>query len=115
MTGEETVVTTTIDRGVALVSLRGEIDEDHAPALARALAATAASGLALTVVDLSRTRFADSSVLHALFDARRTHRAAGVALVLAGPLQAAVRRLFEVTGAASAFRMADCLETAMKP
>ncbi|MGW6847162.1 STAS domain-containing protein [Streptomyces virginiae] len=115
MSGEEAVVTTTIDRGVALVSLRGEIDEDHAPALARALAAAAAGGLALTVVDLSRTRFADSSVLHALFDARRAHRAAGVGLVLAGPLQAAVRRLFEVTGAASAFRMADCPEAASKP
>ncbi|MER7826295.1 STAS domain-containing protein [Streptomyces sp. NPDC096097] len=113
MIGEEAVVTTTIDRGIALVSLRGEIDEDHAPTLARAFTQTAASGLALTVVDLSRMRFADSSVLHALFDAQRAHRAAGVALVLAGPLQAAVRRLFEVTGAAPAFRMADSLETAM--
>ncbi|MFF3653077.1 STAS domain-containing protein [Streptomyces sp. NPDC002181] len=114
MTGNEAVVTTTTDRGVAVVSLCGDIDEEHAPALARALAGTAVNGLVRTVVDLSRTRFADSSVLHALFDAQRAHRAAGEVLVLAGPLQAAVRRLFEVTGAASAFRMADSVEAALK-
>ncbi|MEV6582754.1 STAS domain-containing protein [Streptomyces sp. NPDC051582] len=113
MTGDEAVVTTTTDRGVAVVSLRGDIDEEHAPALARAFATAAATGRARTVVDLSCTRFADSSVLHALFDAQRAHRAAGAVLVLAGPLHSAVRRLFEVTGAASAFRMADSLEAAL--
>ncbi|MFI5671022.1 STAS domain-containing protein [Streptomyces sp. NPDC051704] len=115
MTGDEAVVTTTTEQGVSVVSLCGDIDEEHAPALARALAATPPGGLARTVVDMSRTRFADSSVLHALLDAQRAHRAAGAALVLAGPLQIAVRRLFEVTGAASAFRMADTLEAALTP
>ncbi|MFD9722734.1 STAS domain-containing protein [Streptomyces sp. NPDC059072] len=113
MTGDEAVVTTTTEQGVAVVSLRGDIDEEQAPALNRALAATRASRPARTVVDLSGTRFADSSVLHALLEAQRAHRSAGAVLVLAGPLQTAVQRLFEVTGTASAFRMADSLEAAL--
>ncbi|MFD7558338.1 STAS domain-containing protein [Streptomyces sp. NPDC059835] len=113
MTGDEAVVTTTTEQGVAVVRLQGDVDEVQAPALNRALAATPASGLARTVVDLSGTCFADSSVLHALLDAQRAHRSAGAILVLAGPLQTAVQRLFEVTGAASAFTMADSLEAAL--
>ncbi|MEU8778121.1 STAS domain-containing protein [Streptomyces sp. NPDC048606] len=113
MSGEGAVVATTTDRDVAVISLRGEVDEDHAPRLAGALAQAASRGPGRTVVDLSRTRFADSSVLHALLDAQRAHTAAGATLVLAGPFHTAVRRLFEVTGSASVFRMADSLETAM--
>ncbi|MFJ3856505.1 STAS domain-containing protein [Streptomyces sp. NPDC090085] len=113
MIGEEAVVSTTTTRDATVISLRGEVDEDNAPLLARALAQTVTSGRPRTVVDLSGTPFVDSSVLHALLDARRAHAAAGVPLVLAGPLQTAVRRLFEVTGSAGAFRMADSLAAAM--
>ncbi|MDX6760234.1 MULTISPECIES: STAS domain-containing protein [unclassified Streptomyces] len=113
MTGEEAVVTTTTDCDATVISLHGEVDEDDAPFLARALAQAAAGGPPRTVVDLSGTPFVDSSVLHALLDAQRAHAAAGALLVLAGPLHTAVRRLFEVTGAAPAFRMADSVATAM--
>ncbi|MFD5880921.1 STAS domain-containing protein [Streptomyces yangpuensis] len=113
MTGEEAVVTTTMESDATVISLCGEVDEENAPFLARALARAAASGLPRTVVDLSGTPFVDSSVLHALLDAQRAHAAAGPVLVLAGPLHTAVRRLFEVTGSAPAFRMADNLGTAM--
>ncbi|GGQ19479.1 hypothetical protein GCM10010215_50180 [Streptomyces virginiae] len=113
MMGEEPVVTTTTERDATVISLRGEVDEDNAPSLADALAQAAADGLPRTVVDLSGTPFVDSSVLHALLDAQRAHADAGSVLVLAGPLHTAVRRLFEVTGAAAAFRMADSLATAM--
>ncbi|THA80118.1 STAS domain-containing protein [Streptomyces sp. A0592] len=113
MTGEEAVVTTTTERDATVISLYGEVDEDNAPFLARALAQAAASGLPRTLVDLSGTRFVDSSVLHALLDAQRAHAAAAAVLVLAGPLQTAVRRLFEVTGSAAAFRMADSVAAAM--
>ncbi|OKK22908.1 anti-anti-sigma factor [Streptomyces sp. CB00455] len=98
---------------MVLVRLRGELDEDSAPVLAQALAEAATSGSARTVVDLSRTRFADSSILHALLEAHRAHTEAETALVLAGPLQTAVDRLFEVTGTRHAFRVADSVETAM--
>ncbi|MDH6539828.1 STAS domain-containing protein [Streptomyces sp. SPB4] len=113
MTGVETVVITTTERDATVISLHGEIDEDHAPALAGALARAVSGGLPRTVVDLSGTGFVDSSVLHALLDAQRAHTAAGVALVLAGPLHTAVRRLFEVTGASTVFRTADSLATAV--
>ncbi|WP_030773459.1 STAS domain-containing protein [Streptomyces sp. NRRL F-2664] len=113
MTGEEAVVTTTTEHDATVISLCGEVDEDYAPLLARALARAAASDRPRTVVDLSGTRFVDSSVLHALFDAQRAHTAAGAVLVLAGPLHTAVRRLFDVTGSAHAFRMADSVAAAM--
>ncbi|APU38569.1 MULTISPECIES: STAS domain-containing protein [unclassified Streptomyces] len=111
--GEEAVVTTTTTRDATVIRLRGEVDEDSAPSLVGALARAAACGLPRTVVDLSGTPFVDSSVLHALLDAQRAHADAGSVLVLAGPLHTAVRRLFEVTGTAAAFRTADSLATAM--
>ncbi|MEU4356139.1 STAS domain-containing protein [Streptomyces virginiae] len=113
MIGEEAVVTTTTTRDATVIGLRGEVDEDNAPFLANALAQAAADGPPRTVVDLSGTSFVDSSVLHALLDAQRAHADAGSVLVLAGPLHTAVRRLFDVTGAAAAFRIADSLATAM--
>ncbi|MCX4775418.1 STAS domain-containing protein [Streptomyces sp. NBC_01264] len=110
------MVTTATHEDIALIRLRGAIDEDSAPGLAQALAEAAASGRSRTVVDLSDADFADSHALHALhalLDAQNLHQAAGVSLVLAGPLQIGVRRLFEVTGTAAAFRITDSLESAM--
>ncbi|MEU9798985.1 STAS domain-containing protein [Streptomyces sp. NPDC051000] len=113
MNGDEAMVTTTTYEGTTVVRLRGDLDAESAPGLAQALVEAAERGASRTVVDLSQAEFADSSVLHALFDARKAHMAAGVVLVLAGPLQVAIRRLFEVTGSGPAFRMTDSLETAM--
>ncbi|AZM92738.1 MULTISPECIES: STAS domain-containing protein [Streptomyces] len=112
MTGEQVVVTSTAEGNVTVIGLHGEVDEDNAPLLARALA-QAAEGGPRTVVDLSGADFVDSSVLHALLRAQRAHTAAGGALVLAGPFHTGVRRLFEVTGADTVFRMADSLASAM--
>ncbi|WP_411107607.1 STAS domain-containing protein [Streptomyces sp. cmx-4-9] len=113
MIGDEPVVTATTHEGTAVVHLRGDFDEESALDLARVLAEAAAGGAPRTVVDLSRTCFADSSVLHALLEAQQAHAAAGSVLVLAGPLQMAVRRLFDVTGTGAAFRMADSLKAAL--
>lgn len=113
MIGDEAVISMTVHEGTSIVRLRGDLGEDCTPDLAGALAAAVAQGASRTVVDLSQAEFADSSVLHALLDARNAHMAAGVALVLAGPLQVAIRRLLEVTGSAAAFRMTDSLETAL--
>ncbi|MET9255372.1 STAS domain-containing protein [Streptomyces sp. NPDC003717] len=52
-----------------------------------------------TYVDLSGLSFADSSVLHALLEAQRAHRARGAAFALVGTLQPVVDRLFTLTGA----------------
>ncbi|MFJ3877076.1 STAS domain-containing protein [Streptomyces sp. NPDC090077] len=112
MTGEEAVGSTTAGGDVTVIGLHGDVDEENAPLPARALA-QAAEGGPRTVVDLSGAGFVDSSVLHALLRAQRAHAAAGGALVLAGPLHTEVRRLFGVTGAGTAFRMADDLATAL--
>ncbi|MFE3628869.1 STAS domain-containing protein [Streptomyces goshikiensis] len=113
MIGDEAVISMTVHEGVSVVRLRGDLGEESVPDLAQALATAVAQGASRTVIDLSQAEFADSSVLHALLDARNAHGAAGVALVLAGPLQVAIRRLFEVTGSAPAFRMTDSLESAL--
>ncbi|WP_322871679.1 STAS domain-containing protein [Streptomyces goshikiensis] len=113
MIGDEAVISMTVHEGASVVRLRGDLGEESVPDLAQAFAAAVAQGASRTVVDLSEAEFADSSVLHALLDARKAHRAAGVALILAGPLQVAIHRLFEVTGSAAAFRMTDSLESAL--
>ncbi|MER7760951.1 STAS domain-containing protein [Streptomyces sp. NPDC097619] len=113
MSADEPVVTSTTHEGVVVIRLRGAVDEDSATDLVALLARAAANGTSRTVVDLSLTSFADSHALHALLDAQKAHRATGTPLILAGPLQVAVRRLFEVTGTGAAFRMTEDLETAM--
>ncbi|MEU9233889.1 STAS domain-containing protein [Streptomyces subrutilus] len=110
---DEPVVTATTHEGVTVITVGGHWDEDSAPFLTEALDGAVANGSARTVVDLSGTGFADSSILHALFHSQRIHAAAGSALVIAGPLRTAVSRLFEITGAGRALRVTDSLETAM--
>ncbi|WP_299531546.1 STAS domain-containing protein [uncultured Streptomyces sp.] len=110
---EKTTVTCTPHEGYTLIAVRGDADEDAgAPELVRALSAAAGEGPGRTVLDLSGTTFADSVVLHALLDGREQHVRAGRRLVLAGPLKVAVRRLFEITGTADAFELAETVEAA---
>ncbi|MEU1435877.1 STAS domain-containing protein [Streptomyces sp. NPDC005786] len=81
--------------------------------LVETLAGAAESGGRRTVVDLSAVTFADSAALHALLHGQRKHDRAGATLMLAGPLSARVRRLFEVTGTLRAFRFATDLDAAI--
>ncbi|MFJ9344863.1 STAS domain-containing protein [Streptomyces sp. NPDC101733] len=106
-------VAVTTRGGVRIVRPEGDLDDESSPVVERALADAVAGDAVRTVVDLSRTRFADSSALHALLEAQRAHAAAGRELVLAGPFSTAVRRLFEVTGTESLIRMSDDLESAL--
>ncbi|MFE2530158.1 STAS domain-containing protein [Streptomyces sp. NPDC059382] len=110
---EETVVSETTPDGTTVVRVHADLDEDTSPDFARTLLAAADSSRPRTVVDLSEVEFADSSALHALLDAQRAHTAAGTVLVLAGPLQVEVRRLFEVTNAGPAFRWAESVQQGM--
>ncbi|MDF6020393.1 STAS domain-containing protein [Streptomyces sp. JH34] len=116
MTADELhVVVETTDDGAVLIRVRGTLDGWSAPsALVDALEEAAGSGGRLTVADLSRLEFADSTALHALLNAHRRHAGAGVALVLAGPLDTGVRRLFEVSGTLGAFTFADTVEAALR-
>lgn len=116
MTGDGLRVRSETTAGeVVLVSVGGVLDGwSGSGELADALTDAAASGCPRTVVDLSGVTFADSAALHALLDGQREHEATGVALVLAGPLDTGVRRLFEVTGTLALFRIADGVESALR-
>jgi anti-sigma B factor antagonist len=83
--------------GVPVVAAPEEIDITNATALRTALLDAAASGHGTFVVDMSRTRFCDTSGLHALVAAHRRAQAenAEVLLVICA---AAVLRIFAITG-----------------
>jgi anti-sigma B factor antagonist len=84
-------------RGVPVVAAPEEIDITNAEALRSALLTAAADGYRTLVVDMTRTRFCDSSGLHALIAAHKRAGAEGreVLLVIPGT---AVLRVFALTG-----------------
>ena len=88
--------TVEVVRGVPVVAAPEEIDITNAEVL-RAALLTAADGHGTLVVDMTRTRFCDSSGLHVLIAAHRRARAAGheVLLVIPGTT---VLRVFALTG-----------------
>ncbi|MEV6551043.1 STAS domain-containing protein [Streptomyces sp. NPDC051597] len=78
-----------------LVQVTGEVDIETAPALEYALLCAREQRI---VVDLSGCGFGDCALLTVLLRARRRGE-----LVLAGPLPAQLQRLFDLTGATTAF------------
>ncbi|MGW1893770.1 STAS domain-containing protein [Streptomyces sp. NPDC002004] len=113
MVSEARVVTTVVDRGTSVVQVTGDVDEDSAPLLEEAFSRATAGARPRTIVDLSGVDFADSSVLHVLLRAQRTHRAADGSLVLAGPFSTTVERLFVVTGTEAFFDIVASREAAV--
>lgn len=84
--------------GVPVVLAPEEIDIANDGKLRAALLRAASAGAGTFVVDMSNTRFCDSSGLHALVDAHKLAQDEGGQMLLAvGGL--AVRRMFEITGA----------------
>jgi anti-sigma B factor antagonist len=98
--------------GVPVVAAPGEIDITNAGELRAALAESAARGPGSLVVDLTRTRFCDTSGLHALVGARKRAQAEGgdLLLVTAG---AAIPRIFAITGLDQVFASFTSLEEAL--
>ena len=84
-------------RGVPVVAAPEEIDITNAPSLRLALLAAAVRGNGTLVVDMTRTRFCDSSGLHTLLAAHKRSQAEGGELLLVIPA-AAVLRVFAITG-----------------
>lgn len=83
------------DDGVFVVEVAGELDVLSVPRLRSSL--DEAVGVQDVVIDLSRVRFCDSSVLRLLVDVQRASAAAGHTFEVAHPSEA-VRQLFEVSG-----------------
>jgi anti-sigma B factor antagonist len=83
-------------KGVPVVAAPEEIDITNAGALRSALLKAAAGGNGTLVVDMTRTRFCDSSGLHTLIAAHKRAGAAGRAVLLVIP-GTAVLRVFALT------------------
>jgi len=83
-------------RGMPVVAVPEEIDITIAGSLRAALLTAAARGHGTFVVDMSRTRFCDSSGLHALVAAHKRAQAEGGEVLLVIP-HAAVLRVFALT------------------
>lgn len=83
--------------GVPVVAAPEEIDVTNADGLRSALLAASADGYRALVVDMTRTRFCDSSALYTLVAAHKRAAAAGRAMVLAMTGDA-VLRVFALTG-----------------
>ena len=101
--------------GVPVVAAPEELDITNAPRLESAMldAAAHGHGHGTLVVDMSRTRFCDSSGLHVLVAARKRARADGSELLLVIRSEA-VLRLFEISGAGRLIRHFASLEEALE-
>lgn len=86
-----------LDRGIHVVSVRGEVDLATGPEFERALGAVPEDGVESVIVDLSDCSFMDSTGLHLLTRTQRRFDSAGgrVAVVSANR---SVLRLFGITG-----------------
>jgi anti-sigma B factor antagonist len=83
--------------GVLVVAAPKEIDITNAAALRSALLTAESSRPGTLVVDMTRTRFCDSSGPHALFAAHQRAQAESREVLLVAP-SAIVRRIFALTG-----------------
>lgn len=98
--------------GVPVVIAPEEIDSTNADGLRAALLHSAARGYATVVVDLTGTKFCDTSGLHVLVRAHKRALAEGGELRLVVP-QATVLRIFTITGVDSVIPIYASLREAL--
>ncbi len=99
--------------GVPVVAAPAEIDVASAYQLRAALLEASAGGHGTVVVDLADTRFCDSAGLNLLLRAHKRARAEGGELRLVIPADAAVLRIFTVTGIGQVIPQFASLEEAL--
>jgi anti-sigma B factor antagonist len=87
---------------VSVVAVAGELDAARAPELENAVAKLLSGGRSQLVIDLSGTKFVDSSGLATLVRLLKRTRSGGGALGLCG-LQPPVRKVFDLTRLDKAF------------
>ncbi|MET9903365.1 STAS domain-containing protein [Streptomyces sp. NPDC006446] len=99
-------------KGVALVTVAGELDVETAPELRNRLADQIRGGRRHLLLDLSAVPFMDSSGINALLKAHdETGRAGGsVCLVSPAPV---VRRVLDLTGVSLTIASLDGVEAAL--
>jgi anti-sigma B factor antagonist len=84
--------------GVPVVAAPEEIDITNAPDLRSALRVAAADGHGTLVLDMTKTRFCDSSGIHTLLAAHQRAQSEGGDLLLVMPDPPAALRIFAITG-----------------
>jgi anti-anti-sigma factor len=99
--------------GITVVTVRGELDFDEAPALERTLADLRAGGEREIVVDLGELMFIDSSGISVLVAAARAVSADRGMLVVASPTPH-VQRVFEIVRLAELMAIEDTREGALQ-
>jgi anti-sigma B factor antagonist len=110
--GVELDISTAREGDACIVTIAGEVDIYTSPALKTALAAAAADGCALLIVDLDRVSFIDSSGLGVLVGAlRRAREAGGDLRVVSG--QETVARILRITGLDKVFSLHATLAEAL--
>ncbi|MEU9215219.1 STAS domain-containing protein [Streptomyces sp. NPDC048376] len=111
---DEQLVTVRESERAFVVEVAGEIDVDGVNELHEAMARAWRVNPAVTVVDLSATEFADSSLLNLLLQAQQRHAAEGRQFAVAGPFRPTVTRLFTITGTADYLPLAETMDAAVR-
>lgn len=95
-------VSETVQEGVPVVSVRGELDVSTTPRLKDRLLSIAEQGHALAVVDMSEVTFVDSTALGALVTGVKRFRGNGgdLRLVVIDPH---IEKVLEITGLTEVF------------
>lgn len=88
---------TSVDPGMAVVSLSGELDLSSAPAVEAEVGRLLGAGAAVLVLDLRKLAFMDSTGLRAVLRADARARDGGRRLAVVDGTEP-VRRVFEMTG-----------------
>ncbi|MFC9819621.1 STAS domain-containing protein [Streptomyces erythrochromogenes] len=96
--------------GFLVLVLAGEFDGGTVAPFRRALAEARASRAARTIIDVSAVSYADTGLLRLLVQAH--HRIPR--FTVAGPLPPQLRRLLEISGAASVLRITPDVEAARR-
>ncbi|MGY0020425.1 STAS domain-containing protein [Streptomyces sp. cg35] len=103
--GRHTHRSVTINRtdagATATISVLGFLEWDTTEELVAHI--EKAAGTPTVVIDLRGLVWADSALLHALINTQRHLRRSDSVLMLRGPLQPVLQRLFELTGTTSYF------------
>jgi anti-sigma B factor antagonist len=99
--------------GMPVVAAPEEIDVTNAPDLRSALQEAAADGHGTLVLDMTQTRFCDSSGIHTLLAVHRRAQSGGGELRLIIPDPSAVR-IFTITGVDRVIPSASSLEEATR-